>query len=221
MIFTKKKSFEELLSLLDGRKKVALVGCGSCAAACKTGGADEVAALAEALSANGIEVVGSCIPQESCQKLLVKKELKAVRDAGAECVVSLACGSGAQTVAQNTALPVFPANNTMYLAQVERIGVYNEMCRFCGDCLLGYTAGICPITQCAKSLVNGPCGGQKNGKCEVNPAQDCAWIAIYNKMTEQGREGELLERMIDDRSHADRAHPRTDNLREKKGAAEA
>lgn len=216
MIFSEKKPLDELLEMIGDKKKVALVGCGSCATSCKTGGTDEVAELTETLKEHGIEVVGSCIPDESCQKMLVKKDMKALKDSGAECVISMACGNGAQTVAQNTDLPVYPANNTMYLAQVERIGIFNEMCKMCGDCEIGHTAGICPITQCAKSLVNGPCGGQKNGKCEVDPNNDCAWILIYNKMKEQGREDEFVNQLLCDKGHAKHYWPQHANLKEKK-----
>lgn len=75
----------------------------------------------------------------------------------------------------------------MYLGEAVRFGVWEEACHFCGDCVLGQTGGICPVTQCAKSLVNGPCGGQKNGKCEVNPENDCAWIKIYKRLEEIGQ----------------------------------
>ena len=109
----------------------------------------------------------------------------------------------------------------MFLAQVERIGIFNEMCRMCGNCEIGRTAGICPITKCAKSLVNGPCGGQKNGKCEVNPENDCAWILIYNKMKEQGREDEFVNQLLNDKGYAKVAYPRSANLKERDKKEEA
>ena len=215
MIYSEKKPIDELLSMIGDKKKVALVGCGSCATSCKTGGENEIEELTNILKEKNIEVVGSCVPAESCQKMLVKKEIKAFRDSGAECIISMACGDGAQTVAQNTELPVYPANNSMFLAQTERIGVFNEMCRLCGDCVIGHTAGICPITKCAKSLVNGPCGGQKNGKCEVNPDNDCAWILIYNKMKEQGREDEFVSQLLSDKGYGKFAYPRSANLKDR------
>lgn len=221
MIISQKKPVEELLSMIKGYKKVALVGCGSCATSCETGGEAEMAAMKELLEGKGIEVAACIYPGESCQKMLVKKELKALKDSGVEAIISLACGDGAQTVAQVTDVPVFPANNTMFLGQVERIGIFNEMCRMCGDCVIGHTAGICPITKCAKSLVNGPCGGQKNGKCEVNPENDCAWILIYNKMKEQGREQEFVDQLLEDKPHGEHAYPRTVNLKEQKKEAAA
>ena len=213
MIITRKKPYEELLSMLGDAKKVILVGCKSCATSCETGGEPEMAALTEALKADGIEVVGTVYPDE---------ELLAVRDTGYDAVISLACGDGAQTVAQLVDTPVYPANNTMFLGQVERIGIFNEMCRMCGDCVIGHTGGICPITKCAKSLVNGPCGGQKNGKCEVNPDNDCAWILIYNRMKEIGQEQKFIDQLLEDKPHGAHAYPRTVNLKEeKKGAEEA
>ena len=115
------------------------------------------------------------------------RDLKALKDAGAEAVVGMSCGDGVQTVADNVQLPVYPANNTMFLGQVERVGMFNEYCKMCGDCVLGSTGGVCPVTRCAKSLVNGPCGGQKNGKCEVNPENECAWILIYKRLEATGQ----------------------------------
>lgn len=221
MIITEKKPYEELKAMLGDAKRVVLVGCKSCATSCETGGEPEMAALTEALKADGIEVVGTVYPDESCQKLLVKKEIKAIKELEYDAIISLACGDGAQTVAELVAdKPIYPANNTMFLGQVERIGIFNEMCRMCGDCVIGYTGGICPITKCAKSLVNGPCGGQKNGKCEVNPENDCAWILIYNKMKDIGKEQQFIDQLLEDKPHAKHAYPRCVNLKEQKKAAE-
>ena len=215
MIITQKKPIEELLGMLEGVTKVAIVGCGNCAAACQTGGEPEVMAMKELLEQNGKEVVATVVPDECCHKLLVKKDTKVLRDSGAEAVVGMACGDGVQTVADNIALPIYPANNTMFLGQVERVGMFNEYCRMCGDCVLGSTGGICPITMCAKSLVNGPCGGQKNGKCEVDPNNDCAWIKIYNRLEAIGQLDKLGQTRAD-KGYANVAYPRHINLREKK-----
>lgn len=216
MIISQKKPIEELLAMLEGVKKIAIVGCKSCAASCETGGEKEMAEMKEFLESKGFEVVAMAAPDESCQKMLVKKEVKAFKDLGIDAVVSMACGNGVQTVAQNVNVPVYPSNNTMFLGQVERIGIFNEMCRMCGDCVLGKTGAICPITKCAKSLVNGPCGGQKNGKCEVNPENDCAWIMIYNKMKELGQEEQFINNMLDDKGYSKFSYPRTINLKEAK-----
>ena len=214
MIITQKKPIEELLAMLGDVKKVAIVGCANCAAACQTGGEKEVQEMKAFLEEKGYEVVATVLPDECCHKMLVKKDTKLLRDSGAEAVVGMACGDGVQTVADNIALPIYPANNTMFLGQVERVGMFHEYCRMCGDCVLGMTGGICPITKCAKSLVNGPCGGQKNGKCEVNPENDCAWIQIYNRLVELGQE-EKLGQTRKDKGYGESSYPRHVYLRRK------
>ena len=215
MIITQKKPLEELLSMLGTARRLALVGCGNCASACQTGGEKELRELKATLEERGFQVVATILPEECCHKMLVKKELKVLRDSGAEAVIGMACGDGVQTVADNIALPVYPANNTLFLGQIERVGIFHEYCRMCGDCVLGKTGGICPITKCAKSLVNGPCGGQKNGKCEVNPENDCAWIQIYNRLVALGQEARLLQPRPD-KGYAATHYPRHINLREGK-----
>ena len=215
MIITQKKPTEELLAMLGDVKKVAIVGCGNCAAACQTGGEKEIDEMKALLEERGIEVVATVLPEECCHKMLVKKDTKVLRDCGAEAIIGMACGDGVQTVADNIALPIYPANNTMFLGQIERVGMFHEYCRMCGDCVLGSTGGICPITKCAKSLVNGPCGGQKNGKCEVNPENDCAWIQIYNRLVAIGQEDKLLQARPD-KGYSEVYYPRHINLRGKK-----
>ena len=215
MIITQKKPIDELLAMLTGIRKVALVGCGNCASACQTGGEKEIQELKAILEEQGIDVVATVLPEECCHKMLVKRDLKVLRGCGAEAVVGMACGDGVQTVADNVQLPVYPANNTLFLGQIERVGIFHEYCRMCGDCVLGSTGGICPITRCAKSLVNGPCGGQKNGKCEVNPENDCAWIRIYNRLVSLGQEDKLLQTRAD-KGYGETHYPRHINLREGK-----
>ena len=215
MIITQRKPMEDLLAMLEGVQKVALVGCGNCASACQTGGENEVREMKALLESKGIEVVGTLVPEECCHKMLVKKELKALRDSGAQAILGMACGDGVQTVADNAEVPVYPANDTLFLGQIERVGIFHEYCRMCGDCVLGETGGICPVTRCAKGLVNGPCGGQKNGKCEVDPENDCAWILIYKRLEKLGQLHKLTG-PVPDRDHDRMAHPRHINLRGKK-----
>ena len=187
MIITRKKPPEALLAMLKGFRRVALVGCGSCAAACQTGGEKELGQL--------------------------RQFLKPLRECGAEAIVGLACGDGVQTVADNVKIPVFPANDTLFLGQIERAGVFREACRMCGDCMLDKTAGICPVTQCAKSLVHGPCGGQRNGRCEVNPENECAWIRIFRRLQEQDRL-EVLLQPREDKDYQHTAYPQLHSLRD-------
>ena len=198
MVVSEKKPIEELLGYLKGAKKVVLVGCGDCASACKTGGEPEIAEMKETLAANGIEVTGSVIIPTACNLLLGKKELKAVKDAlkEADAVVSMACGDGTQTIMKNVKkqnIPVYPANDTLFIGEVERVGKFEEACKACGECELGWTGGICPVTMCAKGLVNGACGGAKNGKCEVSPDNDCAWVLIYERLKALGQLDNMKE----------------------------
>ena len=215
MIITQKKPLDEVWQMLEGVTRVALVGCGSCATSCKTGGEPELQEMKEYLESNGKVVTATIIPSESCQKLLMKKELKALKDTDTQAILTLACGDGVQTVADNANIPVYPATNTMFLGQVERVGLFSEACRMCGDCVLGHTGGICPITKCAKSLVNGPCGGQRNGKCEVNPENNCAWIDIYYRLDALGQL-DKLKTMRTDKNYKNFAFPRRISIREEK-----
>ena len=213
MIITQKKPIEEVLAMVEGAKTVALVGCNSCATACQTGGQPQIDELTKVLEAAGKKVVATTICDYCCMNLGVKGKMKAINAANPDCVICMSCGDGVQCVAKNAGdKPVYPSNNTMYLGEAVRFGVWEEACRFCGQCVLGQTGAICPITQCAKSLVNGPCGGQKNGKCEVNPENDCAWIQIYNRLVSLGQEDKLLQTRAD-KGYSETHYPRHINLR--------
>ena len=164
----------------------------------------------------GKTVVITDVADACCMKLGVRAKCKAISTAAPDCIVCMSCGDGVQTIAKNcTGIPVYPANNTMFLGEVARVGIWEEACKMCGDCVLGTTGGICPITQCAKSLVNGPCGGQKNGKCEVNPENDCAWIQIYKRLEQLGQLDKLTMTRPD-KGYEKVAYPRTINQRGKK-----
>ncbi|MFX1296645.1 MAG: methylenetetrahydrofolate reductase C-terminal domain-containing protein [Promethearchaeota archaeon] len=191
MIITEKKDFEEILNNLNGFKKIIIVGCGLCATACQTGGEEQVKEMKELLKdAWDGEVLNTLVIESVCDIRLSKRDLKKIKEdvATTDGFLIMSCGIGAQTIADLTKKAVIPANNTMFIGQTERIGVYHEFCKACGDCILAYTGGICPVTRCAKGLLNGPCGGVVNGKCEVgNYTNDCAWILIFNRLKELNR----------------------------------
>jgi ferredoxin len=220
MIISHQKPYEEILLYLKDAKKIVLTGCAECATVCHAGGADELAKIKAALEADGKEILATIIPSASCNVRVDQEEFQNIADAlkEADAILSMACGDGVQTVAQVTGKKTYPANNTLFVGQTVKKGVYKEMCKTCGQCMLGRTAGICPITQCGKSLVNGACGGSQNGKCEVNPEEDCAWIRIYEKLKERGNTDFLTE-LQPIRSYQKSNHPRTVDLKKEAKAA--
>lgn len=195
MIITEQKPIAEIIDSLRGYQKIFLVGCGECATTCKTGGEAELLHMKEELTKAGKTVVGTCIPSAPCIAAQVKteiaKNMKAFREA--EAVLVLACGLGVQSVKDNDrmGLAVLPACNTVFSAVVDSQGNFFEKCSLCGECVLGITAGICPITLCAKGLLNGPCGGMNQGKCEVDKDKDCAWVLIYQELEKRKQLGHL------------------------------
>ena len=186
MIVTEKKTIENILGSLEGYKKIFLVGCGECSTTCKTGGEPELLGMKAQLENRGKFVLGMCIPDAPCMAPQIKTELaknaKVLKEA--EAILVLACGLGAQSVKANDrmGLAVIPALNTVFGAVMDAQGNFAEKCSFCGECILDTTAGICPITLCAKGLLNGPCGGMNKGKCEVDKDRDCAWALIYSEL---------------------------------------
>jgi hypothetical protein len=186
MIITEQKPFPEIIDSLKGYSKIFLVGCGECAATCKTGGEDELSKMKAELEKAGKIIVGACIPSAPCVASQIKtalaKNMKSLREA--EAILVLACGLGTQSVKDNdrTGLAALPGCNTLFGAVMDAQGNFYEKCSLCGECVLEATAGICPITLCAKGLLNGPCGGMDKGKCEVDKDQDCAWVLIYKEL---------------------------------------
>ncbi len=189
MIITSAKDKNNLLSVLEKHESVFLVGCGSCATACNTGGEKEVKEMQEFLEQNGKTVTGWIVPEETCQHMLCRKELRAhdKEVEQANCLLVMSCGAGVQAIGSLMEdKPVYSALDSLFLGNVQRVGNYAETCSMCGNCVLNKTGGICPVTRCAKGLLNGPCGGPVDGKCEVYPEKDCAWILIYNRLKARG-----------------------------------
>ncbi|HNW93153.1 MAG TPA: methylenetetrahydrofolate reductase C-terminal domain-containing protein [bacterium] len=190
MIITHRKPDEEVARSLAGVRSLFIVGCVPCASSCQTGGAKEVVAWTEQLRADGVTVTGSVVVDSPCDERLVKRDFAAHRDeiAAAEALLVLTCGVGVQVSADVAQKRAIPALNTSALAKIQRIGINQEYCRQCGDCVLADTAGICPVTRCAKGLRNGPCGGAHDGHCEVEPDRDCAWQLILKRLTPEEKE---------------------------------
>lgn len=191
---TKQKPQEEVSSLLEGYEKVYLVGCGTCATMLHTGGKEEVLQTKERLEKKGKKVTGWVVIPTACDELTgeaLKMEEGKVEEANALLVMT--CAFGVQMVSSFVEKVVVPALDTLFIGLPDRQGYLSEVCSQCGQCVLGETAGICPITVCPKGLLNGPCGGSSEGKCEVDPEKECAWIKIYERSKTLGRT-ELLRK---------------------------
>jgi ferredoxin len=191
MIVGKLKPTEEIASSVSEFKNILILACGSCVTVCLSGGDREARALARELSQDRYYqgrprsmTVSTFLRQ--CEPDLLSAHLEIPE--GTDAVLSLACGAGVQTVASVFSnLPVVPALNTTFLGAMDEPGLWREKCRGCGDCVLTYTAGICPVTRCAKRIFNGPCGGSSKGKCEINKEVDCAWQLIVDRLKALGR----------------------------------
>jgi ferredoxin len=189
------KPIKEILASIQGRKRVLVLGCRGCVTVCNTGGEKEVAVLASHLRlANRArreeqEICEATIERQ-CDLEFIEPILPQIQDADA--VVSLACGAGVQHVAEaaiglERPVQVTPAINTTFLGAATDEGVWAERCQGCGDCVLEITGGICPVARCSKSLMNGPCGGSADGKCEINPEIDCGWQLIHDRLKALGK----------------------------------
>ena len=196
MIVAKRKPFEEIKTMIEPFKKVLTVGCGTCVSVCLAGGEKEVAVLnteldmARKLEESPIEIEAYTVERQCDREYLAELD-EMVGDYDA--IISLACGVGIQFLAERfPGKPVFPGVDTTGLAVNQAVGWYEERCRSCGQCVLGMTAGICPVTMCAKGLYNGPCGGTNKGSCEIDAEQACAWYMIHERLKEQGRLENIL-----------------------------
>jgi len=196
MIVADQKPLDAVIELLSGHRKVLAVGCGTCVAVCFAGGKKEVGMLASALRmATGLDgeplEVDETTVQRQCEAEYI--EPLAEKIGAYDAVVSLGCGVGVQFLAER--FPdkrVVPALDTKFMGGPTEAGVWEERCQGCGSCMLGSTGGICPISRCAKQLMNGPCGGSKGGHCEIDPEIPCAWQLIWERMDKLGRLEDLM-----------------------------
>ena len=191
---TEQKPFEEIIQYLEKCGRVYLIGCGTCATMLHTGGKSEVLEMKDKLEAAGKEVTGWMVIPTACDELTKEalgenaKEVEA-----ADGILVMACAFGVQTVTLYTDKAVYPALNTLFIGMEESPGYFIEVCMQCGSCVLAQTAGICPLVRCAKSLLNGPCGGSVAGKCEIDPDTPCAWQLIIDRLATLGQLDKLEE----------------------------
>jgi ferredoxin len=191
MIVADKKPIEEIIDSVKDFRNILILGCNECVTVCEAGGKKEVGLLASALRMHflqqGHEVnIGERTLERQCDH----EYLEEIRDSidQYDAVVSIACGVGIQFTAEKYhSKPVYPGVNTLFMGVTEERGVWTERCQGCGQCILAVTGSICPVSRCAKRILNGPCGGSAEGKCEINKDVDCAWQLIIDRFKALGR----------------------------------
>lgn len=197
MIVATRKSIRELKQLLAPYQRIAVLGCGTCVTVCLAGGEREAVMTASALRMtyrlDGQEKdIRDLTIERQCDDAFIDEVWKDLDRADA--ILSLACGAGVQGIAERFEnKPVFPGVDTQFIGILQEQGIWVEKCVACGQCRIGSFGGICPVARCAKHLLNGPCGGSDDGKCEVNPEKDCAWQLIYDRLKAIGEEYRLEE----------------------------
>jgi hypothetical protein len=189
MILSEQKPFEEILAFLGADRSVFILGCNGCAQSSGSGGPAQVEEMKKKLEEAGKKVTGTKVIDFLCEKALVKSGLRGKVEPvkAADSVLVMTCGLGVQAVAASLNKVCHPACNTVNLGGSRGEWKGGERCYECGQCLLDFTGGICPLTACTKSLVSGACGGANKGKCEFSPEKDCGWELIYNRLKAKGQ----------------------------------
>ena len=197
MIISKQKPFTDILASLEGLQKIFLVGCAKCATVCKSGGEEEIWQMQESLTAEGKEVTGSIVIDEACHMLRVGRDLRGRNEMveEADAFLVLACGAGVQSVSATAPKRTIAGLDTLFLGNIRRFGQFEQKCSLCGECILTTTGGVCPITTCPKGLLNGPCGGMDNGRCETDAQRECAWYQIFTRLQSTG-DGQRLTEIV-------------------------
>lgn len=196
MIVADRKPLKELLEMVEDCEKVLILGCKGCVTVCNVGGSKEVGILASTLKIarkkeGRLLEVGEKTLERQCDPEYVDQVKDIVDDYDA--VISMACGVGPQFLSERyPEKRILPAVNTTFFGGATQHGIWEERCAGCGACGIHHFGGLCPIARCAKSLLNGPCGGSADGKCEISKDVDCIWDLIVTKKMKEGRLDELL-----------------------------
>lgn len=211
MIVGSRKPFDEITSTIEGYKNILVLGCGTCVAVCMAGGEKEAAILAEELRIHfKKENKDVKISEMTILRQCDEEYFATVREnvSQYDLVISMACGVGVQYAAELfDGVRVVPALNTTLAGYTKQEGMWLENCSLCGDCVLAQTGGICPVTICPKGLLNGPCGGTNDGKCEVDKEKDCAWTLIYRRLEKLGLLDNIRE-IFPPKKHGSQLKPR-------------
>ena len=189
MLISEQKPIEEILGYLDGEKNIFLIGCKGCAEGFESGGEKQVQEMKKTLEEKEKTITGVAVIDMLCDGALARFKLATHKNEieASDSILVLTDGAGVQTVAELTDKTVHPGCNTLSSGGAHAEWKEAERCLECGDCMLEYTGGICPIARCSKHLLNGPCGGSQNGKCEIDPEIPCAWQLIVDRLTKLGQ----------------------------------
>jgi ferredoxin len=191
MIVAQRKKIPDILEIVKNHKKLLVLGCGTCVTVCLAGGQREVSIIASALRMaarlKGLPLdVEELTIERQCDNVFIEQAADAVKRNDA--ILSLGCGAGVQAIAERFSnKPVYAGLDTAFIGILEERGIWIEKCAACGACVLHEYGGICPITRCAKHMLNGPCSGSREDRCEVNPERQCAWQLIYNRLKDIGQ----------------------------------
>lgn len=187
MIITKQKDLNLILSFID-KKPVFLVGCSQCATLCHTGGEEEILTMKKTLEKKGVNVTGWVVLDPACHLMNDKRLLRKYENelSYSKKVLVFACGNGVQTVSEIiNNIDVLPGNDTLFLGEIKRANIFEKRCNMCGECIQDVFDGLCPVSRCPKNMLNGPCGGSINGKCEIDKEMECIWDLIYKRLKEK------------------------------------
>jgi len=195
MVVTRQKKFKDILKNFENVEKIFIVGCGECAEIARTGGETEVKKMKDDLEKSGKKITGFSIPEAPCFDTQVRRLVRQHKTeiSSSEAILVLACGLGVQNLKQNTNDKfIIPGCDTLFIGAVSKDGKnFSQYCSACGECILDITDGYCPLTRCPKGMLNGPCGGVYNGKCEVDREKDCVWTLIYENLKSKRKVKEL------------------------------
>ena len=202
----KLKGRDELASVLTGTDNLFIIACNKCFKEFETVDEPDCDEFEKIVSEEGKTITGSAKVDFLCNKVQTERKLQDMIPEGTEHVFVISCGLGVQTVADMVNVPVYAAADSLNYRGHHGMALTKKSCDACAQCYLNVTGGVCPIVYCSKSLVNGQCGGAKNGKCEVDSSKDCAWEKIYRRLEKQGRLDEFLNQPVQMRDYSKADH---------------
>ena len=195
MIVSKLKPWTEIKDYIENDNAIFVLGCNGCAQSSGTGGAEQVAKMKQQVETSGKHVTGTSVVDFLCQETLVASRLRprTAQIAGSDSLIVMTCGIGVQTVAAVAQKPCHPACDTVYMGGARGEWPAGIRCQECGECVLEFTGGICPLSACSKSLLSGACGGASNGKCELDKEKPCGWELIFDRLNKLGQLDKLIK----------------------------